>query len=488
MQFELTKTDRIFNATTNDFFKQITVLAQSAGASSIGAGNFLNVSLPDATSNNWTLSVAYDDGCRAPSFGWATAMSVTWSLVLSIILMFILIEKQEHKNLLENKGMQFELTKTDRIFNVTTNDFFEKTSVFAQSAGAYSIGPGNYLNVSLPDATSNNWTLSVAYDDGFHAPWFGWATAMSVIFSLVLSIVLMVILLEKQEHKNLLREMLPSKALKKLQRGGIVVEKYKMLTIFFSDIVGFTSMAAKMTPIDVMKMLNSFYSEVDKLADKHKVYKIKTIGDAYLAVGGLSCPDKCSVSEGALRVNFLYDIVGFTSMAAKMTPIDVMKMLNSFYTEVDKLADKHKVYKIRTIGDAYMAVGGLSCPDKCSVSEGALRVALFALDLMEVVKNFRTEGGLEIVIRAGIHSGPVVAGVIERIRPQYTIFGDAVNVASCMESSSEAMKIQCSDATSHLLRQAPKYNVSLKERGHVEVNDLGRVHTWFIEGAREYIE
>jgi len=340
----------------------------------------------------------------------------SWGFVAAVINWQRLLDRSRIYERFENQGMQFELRKTDRIFNATTNNYLEKTSVFAQSAGAYSIGPGNYLNVSLPDATSNNWTLSVAYDDGFHSPWFGWATAMSVIFSLVLSIVLMVILLEKQEHKNLLREMLPSKALKKFQRGGIVVKKYKMFTIFFSDIVGFTSMAAKMTPIDVMKMLNSFYSEVDKLADKHKVYKIKTIGDAY------------------------------------------------------------------------MAVGGLSCPDKCSVSEGALRVALFALDLMELVKNFRTEGGLEIVIRAGIHSGPVVAGVIERKRPQYTIFGDAVNVASCMESSSKAMKIQCSNATYHLLRQTPKYNVSLKERGHVEVNDLGRVHTWFIEGAREYIE
>jgi len=291
-----------------------------------------------------------------------------------------------------------------------------KTSVLAQSVGAHSISPENYLNVSLPDATSNNWTLSVAYDDGFQVPWFGWVTALSVFLSLVLSTALMVILLEKQEHKNLLREMLPSKALKKLQRGGIVAEEYKMLTIFFSD------------------------------------------------------------------------IVGYTSMTADMSPIDVMKMLNSFYTEADKLADKHKVYKIKTIGDAYMAVGGLSCPDKCSVSEGALRVALFALDLMELVKSFRTEDGLEIVIRAGIHSGPAVAGVIEKKRPQYTIFGDAVNIASWMESSSKAMKIQCSNATYKLLQQTPKYSVFLKERGHVEVNDLGRVHTWFIEGARKDIE
>jgi class 3 adenylate cyclase len=255
--------------------------------------------------------------------------------------------------------------------------------------------------------------MSVAYSDGFGAPWYSPIISVCVILSIVLSLMVMLILIEKQQHKNLLHEMLPAKALKKLETQGVFVKEHTMVTIFFSDIVGYTSMSADMRPIQVMKMLNSFYTEADKLATKNKVYKIKTIGDAYMCVGG--------------------------------------------------------------------------CPDKCSAFEGAERVALFALDLMEFVKKFRTEDGSQISLRAGIHSGAVVAGVIEKKRPQYTIFGDAVNVASSMESSAEAMKIQCSHVTSHLLKSAPNYRFSLVEKSVVELTDHGQFNTYVIEGASEYI-
>jgi class 3 adenylate cyclase len=255
--------------------------------------------------------------------------------------------------------------------------------------------------------------MAVAYDDGFKAPWFGAVTATSIILSVVLSGMLLCVLIEKQQHKILLQDMLPAAALKKLEKGSVYAREYPMVTICFSDIVGYTSMAADMRPIQVMKMLNSFYSAADKLAEKNKVYKIKTIGDAYMCVGG--------------------------------------------------------------------------CPDKCSAFEGAERIALFALELMDLVKRFRTDDGLQITLRAGIHSGAVVAGVIEEKRPQYTIFGDAVNVASVMESSSEAGKIQCSHVTSHLLKYTPNYSFSLVERSYVEHSDDQEKFsaTYFIEGVTE---
>jgi class 3 adenylate cyclase len=209
--------------------------------------------------------------------------------------------------------------------------------------------------------------------------------------------------------------MLPAKALKKIGKGGVFIKQYHMVSIFFCDIVGYTSMATEMQPIEVMEMLNSFFKEVDILAEKHKVYKIKIIGDAYMCVGG--------------------------------------------------------------------------CPDRCSAFEGAERVASFALDLIEFVKSFRADDGLQISVRAGIHSGAVVAGAIERKRPQYTIFGHAVDVASSMESSSHVMKIQCSHVTSNLLNQAPNYGFSLVERGFtVNSKELGQFKTYFIEGARKYIQ
>ena len=94
----------------------------------------------------------------------------------------------------------------------------------------------------------------------------------------VVAIMFAIILLERQLHKLLLYKIMPLDAVRKLSRGETVVERYNIVTIFFSDIVGFTSMAGDMRPIQVMKMLNELYTEFDKIAEKHGVYKVETIG------------------------------------------------------------------------------------------------------------------------------------------------------------------------------------------------------------------
>ena len=96
----------------------------------------------------------------------------------------------------------------------------------------------------------------------------------------------MIILVEKHQHKELLYKMMPLNAIKKLNRGQTVVEKYNLVTIFFSDIVDFTNMSGKMRPIEIMRMLNALYVKFDKLVEKHNLYKVETIGDAYMVVGG----------------------------------------------------------------------------------------------------------------------------------------------------------------------------------------------------------
>jgi len=96
----------------------------------------------------------------------------------------------------------------------------------------------------------------------------------------------------------------------KLQRGQTVLEKFNLVTIFFSDIVGFTNMAGNMTPIQVMKMLNELYTELDKLVEKHHVYKVETIGDAYMVVGG--APNRVPAPLAAERVAlFALEAVNF---------------------------------------------------------------------------------------------------------------------------------------------------------------------------------
>ena len=138
--------------------------------------------------------------------------------------------------------------------------------------------------------------------------------------------------------------------------------------------------------------------------------------------------------------------------------------------------------------DAYIVVGG--GPDNCSGRAGAEKVALFALDAMEVCESIKTKDGARVCIRAGLASGSVVAGVVGKTMPKFTLFGDTVNFASRMESTSIKMKIQCSDMTYRLLRDAEGCDFDLEKRiengvAGVHAKGKGQVSTWWINGATQ---
>lgn len=169
-------------------------------------------------------------------------------------------------------------------------------------------------------------------------------------------------------------------------------------------------------------------------------------------------------------------------MCGEMKPLQIMKMLNELYMQFDKLVAKHGVYKVETIGDAYMVVGG--APHRIPAPEAAQKVALFALEAMDLVKTFKTSDGDKVIIRAGIASGPVVAGVVGKAMPRYCFFGDTVNLASRMESNSQPIKIQCSDFTSCLLTDAPNYTFDLKRREElINMKGKGLTQTHWIQGV-----
>ena len=170
------------------------------------------------------------------------------------------------------------------------------------------------------------------------------------------------------------------------------------------------------------------------------------------------------------------DIVGFTSLSQTMKPAELVAMLNEIFSKFDERTERHGVEKIKTIGDAYMAVAGLPVrqPDH------ARRLALLALDMLEVAENLRQRFGASISLRIGINSGPVVAGVIGRKKFLYDLWGDAVNTASRMESHGEPGAILVTESTYTAL----KGEFHLEERPPIEVKGKGMLSTWWLRGIK----
>ena len=166
------------------------------------------------------------------------------------------------------------------------------------------------------------------------------------------------------------------------------------------------------------------------------------------------------------------DIVNFTTMSSRMTPTEVVALLNDVFSLFDDLVDRYDLEKIKTIGDAYMVVGGLpgQSPDHVE------RVADMAIELCEQVRRIARQPDLQF--RVGIHVGPIVAGVIGVKKFIYDVWGDTVNVASRMESHGIPGAIQVTSAVYERLRDRYRF----EERGLVDIRGKGQLQTWFLVG------
>lgn len=178
---------------------------------------------------------------------------------------------------------------------------------------------------------------------------------------------------------------------------------------------------------------------------------------------------------------YFSDIVGFTSISAQSTPMQVVDLLNDLYTCFDSIVENFDVYKVETIGDAYMVVSGLP------VRNGNLHareISRLALALLAAVHKFtiRHRPNEQLKLRIGLHSGPCVAGVVGLKMPRYCLFGDTVNTASRMESNGEPLKIHISHTTKTLLDTFGTFEVT--ERGLVPMKGKGEMLTYWLNGER----
>ncbi len=170
------------------------------------------------------------------------------------------------------------------------------------------------------------------------------------------------------------------------------------------------------------------------------------------------------------------DLVGFTELCADITAEELVERLNKIFLAFDLLTESHGLEKIKTIGDAYMLVGGLPTPRP----DHAETVANMALDMFDAIAEINLKAHTDFRIRVGIHTGPVVAGVIGKNKFNYDLWGDTINVASRMESHGAPDRIQISEAA----YQRIKNKFLCEERGPIEVKGKGKMVTYWLTGKK----
>lgn len=184
-----------------------------------------------------------------------------------------------------------------------------------------------------------------------------------------------------------------------------------------------------------------------------------------------------TIADSFAEVTVLFaDIVGFTQLSADTSPTELVELLNKIFSAFDRLSELHGLEKIKTIGDAYMVVGGLPMPR----SDHAQAIAEMALDMQDAIALFNLKNAKSFQIRVGISTGPVVAGVIGIKKFIYDLWGDTVNTASRMESHGLAGRIQITATTYERLRD----QYIFEERGIIHVKGKGEMTTYLLTGRK----
>lgn len=181
------------------------------------------------------------------------------------------------------------------------------------------------------------------------------------------------------------------------------------------------------------------------------------------------------ISDNYEEVTIIFiDLVGYTTLSNKLITRRAVEVLNSIFESFDKQCSLNHVEKIKTIGDSYMAVSGL---DKTTLKH-AVNTLNMAFGVIKEIKKFNLENKFEIDVRIGINTGPVIGGIIGKDRFIYDLWGDAVNVASRMETTGIPGQIQISEATHDLVKLDPRFKFELRK--DTEIKGRGQMNTYFV--------
>ncbi len=231
---------------------------------------------------------------------------------------------------------------------------------------------------------------------------------------------------------------------------------------------------------EIGQLCLAFNGMIDDLNQKNLVIESKNRENEELLLNVLPAPianrlrgGEKGIADGFAEVTVAFaDLVGFTQLSSEMPPAEVVTLLNGLFTRFDVAASELGIEKIKTVGDAYMAVCGLPVP----VPNHAERMVRMAIRMVHITREHAMEHGVSMKLRVGINSGPVVAGVIGKSKYIYDLWGDTVNLASRMESGGIPDSVQVTRPVYEKLKD----QFVFEARGEIEVKGKGNVEAWVL--------
>jgi class 3 adenylate cyclase len=232
---------------------------------------------------------------------------------------------------------------------------------------------------------------------------------------------------------------------------------------------------------EIGQLCAAFNGMVDEISEKNVVIENKNRENEELLLNVLPAPianrlrgGEKRIADGFAEVTVAFaDLVGFTAMSSGMPPAEVVTLLNGLFSRFDEAARELGIEKIKTVGDAYMAVCGLPV----AVPDHAARMVRMAIRMVHITREHALEHKVSMKLRVGINSGPVVAGVIGKSKYIYDLWGDTVNLASRMESGGVPDMIQ----VTRPVYESLKDQFTFESRGEIEVKGKGNVEAWLLK-------